>query len=46
MSRYEDDSDSCVLCGGILVYLGTLGRLLWLRCRDCGMEQNQEANCD
>lgn len=28
----------CPLCGGLLVLLGKLGRLVWFRCRDCGME--------
>ena len=33
----------CGICGGPLVRLGVLGRLLWLRCRDCGFEFSQEA---
>jgi hypothetical protein len=29
----------CPLCGSeCLVLLGRLGRLLWLRCRDCGID--------
>ena len=28
----------CSKCGGQLCWLGTLGNMLWLRCRDCGMD--------
>lgn len=34
----------CTLCGGPLVILGQLGRLMWYRCRDCGMDQNHPAD--
>ncbi len=27
----------CSLCGGDLGLLGKLGRLLWYKCRHCGM---------
>lgn len=27
----------CQICGGILIYLGTLGKLVHSRCRNCGM---------
>ena len=30
----------CKLCGGILHYLGTLGKLDWFICRSCGMESS------
>ena len=29
----------CKACGGPLTFLGALGRLLWGRCRLCGMTQ-------
>jgi hypothetical protein len=32
----------CVICDGILEILGGLGKLVWFRCRDCGMDQNRE----
>lgn len=32
----------CELCGGELVYLGTLGYLAHFTCRDCGMESSTE----
>lgn len=28
----------CELCGGPLGFLGKLGRLVWLLCRNCGMQ--------
>ncbi len=31
-------SSECPMCRGQLLPLGSLGGLLWLRCRDCGME--------
>lgn len=31
---------NCSICNGIGVYLGTLGRFRWYRCRDCGIEFN------
>ncbi len=30
--------DNCKVCGGPLTFLGSLGKLGWFRCRDCGME--------
>ena len=47
----------CPQCGGPGTYLGTLGQLHWLRCRDCGMDferheaevaadQDDDARCD
>lgn len=33
-----DCQATCPACGGEGVELGTLGRLNWKRCRDCGME--------
>ena len=35
----------CPACGSeVLVLLGQLGRLLWLRCRDCGIDCNLPAD--
>ena len=34
------DDGGCVLCGGNLNYLGTLGRRAWFRCRNCGMDSS------
>lgn len=28
----------CPICDGTPVVLGQLGNLLWMRCRDCGMQ--------
>lgn len=28
----------CSICGGYLMYVGTLGKLVHLECRDCGMK--------
>lgn len=36
----------CAICGGIATYLGTLGCLAWLRCRDCGAEWSVSADDD
>lgn len=35
-----DDPITCYVCGGDLALLGTLGRLTWLRCIQCGIEQS------
>jgi hypothetical protein len=35
--------NSCNLCDGPLVELGTLGILTWYRCRNCGMEFSARA---
>lgn len=35
-------ADSCAYCDGPLTILGMLGRLLWLRCRNCGVECSRE----
>lgn len=32
----------CPLCAGDGVLLGTLGRLRWFRCRDCGMDFSRQ----
>lgn len=34
---------NCPMCNGPAYAMGMLGRLLWLRCRDCGWEFNQKA---
>lgn len=36
----------CSMCGGTLAYLGSLGKLLWLRCINCGMECSREKHDD
>lgn len=33
----------CPHCAGDGVLLGTLGRLRWFRCRDCGMNFSRQA---
>lgn len=38
-----DVDSTCTLCGGQLQILGTLGRRVHLRCRDCGADTNTEA---
>jgi len=38
----ESEPPECPVCGGLLVYLGRLGRLNWLRCRNCGIDCNVE----
>ncbi len=30
---------ACKACNGPLTFLGALGRIIWLRCRRCGMTQ-------
>jgi hypothetical protein len=32
----------CDLCGGLLVLLGKLGHLTWLRCQACHMQYSVE----
>lgn len=32
----------CLFCGGILHFLGKLGKLNWFRCSGCGMDQSKE----
>lgn len=34
----EQIEDTCPVCGGQGVALGTLGYVLHLRCRDCGID--------
>lgn len=36
----EYEGPSCPLCEGEGLLLGTLGHLVWLRCRDCGIDFN------
>jgi len=33
-----EDEKFCPECGGEGMCMGTLGRLAWFRCRDCGHE--------
>ena len=35
----------CV-CGGLWVFLGSLGVLDWYRCQDCGLEMNTDGTAD
>lgn len=32
----------CVKCGGLMEYMGTLGKLEWWRCVGCGWEAAEE----
>ena len=34
-----NETPQCSLCGGSLAFLGQLGRLLWFRCINCGLDQ-------
>ncbi len=34
--------EGCCACGGPLVPLGQLGKLMHFRCRNCGLDQSQE----
>lgn len=36
----DDTSIDCPQCNGPAYAMGTLGNLLWLRCRNCGWEFN------
>lgn len=36
------DTLTCTLCEGPLVLLGTLGRVTWSRCRNCGAQHSVE----
>ena len=38
--------DSCSICGGELVLLGSLGDLTYGRCRACGADQTYTPNDD
>lgn len=38
----DGNVESCGLCGGEAQPLGTLGKLTWYRCRDCGIDFNRE----
>lgn len=35
---YGPEPESCPQCDGPPCYLGTLGKLTWLRCRHCGYD--------
>jgi hypothetical protein len=39
---FEDELPSCPACGGPGMLLGTLGNLTHYRCRNCGMDYNNE----
>lgn len=34
--------ERCINCGGVAQYLGTLGKVWWFRCEDCGLDQGRE----
>lgn len=36
----DPEDDGCPVCGGDTVVLGSLGFLVWRRCRCCGMESH------
>jgi hypothetical protein len=36
----EEITYTCLVCSGPANPMGVLGNYLWLRCRNCGMEQN------
>ncbi len=37
-----EDSPHCPRCLGLGGFLGQLGRLIWFRCIQCGMDFSQE----
>jgi len=39
---YINNQEYCPVCDGESVLMGSLGRLNWYRCVNCGMEFNQE----
>ncbi len=39
----NDEEDQCLTCGGPLEPLGVLGRRIYTRCRDCGLDQSKAA---
>jgi hypothetical protein len=34
--------NACPVCGGLLIYLGQLGRKIHYRCRDCSLGCSQD----
>jgi len=32
----------CMICGGPMVLIGTLGSRRWYRCRNCGIDDHEE----
>jgi hypothetical protein len=44
VDEHIETDDGCVLCGGPLVPLGTLGNLEHSRCRNCGMDQSRRVS--
>lgn len=43
--EYEGEA-ICKACGGESVYLGSLGRCCWFRCRDCGLDFTYDEEVD
>lgn len=44
---HDDESDAgdiCLACGGPLTFLGPLGNVQWMRCRNCGLDQYRNPN--
>jgi len=42
-AELPQEDPECPACGGPAMVMGTLGKLRWFRCRNCGTEFNQEA---
>ncbi len=40
----EEEPPACSVCGGELYVLGALGKLMWFRCQNCGMECCEEVS--
>jgi hypothetical protein len=40
----EEELPVCRVCDGELYVLGTLGKRMWLRCQNCGMECCEEVS--
>jgi tRNA(Ile2) C34 agmatinyltransferase TiaS len=40
----EEEPPVCSVCGGELYVLGTLGKRMWFRCQNCGLECCEEVS--
>lgn len=36
----------CMICGGLMMVIGVLGRTRWYRCRNCGIDDRKEVEDD
>ena len=36
--KQSDEQPTCPVCGGDAVLLGEMGNMLWMRCRNCGID--------